>query len=295
MRELELAADALDRSGYDASSKRARNEAYAARAALAAAPVGEPSDEDLQVLARKLVKIKMDSYGCVYDVLPFARAVLFRWANPAAPPAPEVVGEVVGEVVRRLKNKARMEGLVGRPLAARMFTEAAALLQRQAAPDYRALLADVLRTHPLPRGHYDPEARVALEAAHAALLVPEATPAAPPAPEPGEVVELVAALNDAVDGAMSMGWETAGFAILRAVTLLQQQAAPALVVVPVAERLPEPGDCDVEGRCWWFTPPACGPHKIRPCWTFDSEIMEGDTHWLPAHAIPLPQAGEVQP
>jgi hypothetical protein len=67
------------------------------------------------------------------------------------------------------------------------------------------------------------------------------------------------------------------------------------VPVPVAERLPEPGDCDVEGRCWWSTPPACGPHRIRPCWTFDSEIMEGDTHWLPAHAIPLPQAGEVQP
>jgi hypothetical protein len=41
MRELDLAADALDRSGYDFASQRARNEAYAARAALAAEPVGE--------------------------------------------------------------------------------------------------------------------------------------------------------------------------------------------------------------------------------------------------------------
>ena len=53
MRELELAADALDRSGYDASSKRARNEAYAARAALAAEPVGEVGElvAELELMA----------------------------------------------------------------------------------------------------------------------------------------------------------------------------------------------------------------------------------------------------
>jgi hypothetical protein len=87
----------------------------------------------------------------------------------------------------------------------------------------------------------------------------------------------------------------------RPATLLSQQAPPAPEVVPVAasERLPdsrpesEGGDCDEAGRCWWFTPPACGPHNIRPCWTLDSEVMDGDTHWRPFYAIPLPQAGEV--
>jgi hypothetical protein len=58
--------------------------------------------------------------------------------------------------------------------------------------------------------------------------------------------------------------------------------------VPVSERLPGPEDCDAEGRCWWFSPPACGPHTIRPCWTFDSETLEGDTHWLPRRALPVP-------
>jgi hypothetical protein len=67
--------------------------------------------------------------------------------------------------------------------------------------------------------------------------------------------------------------------------------APALVVVPVAvsERLPGEGDCDAYERCWWWTP-------CVACWEFRSRNrqMVHDTHWLPAHAIPLPQVGEVE-
>jgi hypothetical protein len=63
---------------------------------------------------------------------------------------------------------------------------------------------------------------------------------------------------------------------------------PAIEPVPVSERLPGPEDCDEKGRCWWFSPPACGPNTIRPCWTFDSETLEGDTHWLPHWALPVP-------
>ena len=76
MRELELAADALDRSGYDASSKRARNEAYAARTALAAEPVGE-AEVNLELMAA-LIEIQR-----LRDLR----------QTPAAPPAPEP-GEV---------------------------------------------------------------------------------------------------------------------------------------------------------------------------------------------------------
>lgn len=43
--------------------------------------------------------------------------------------------------------------------------------------------------------------------------------------------------------------------------------------VPVSERLPEPEDCDAEGRCWWF-------HDE------DGALC---SHWLPAHALPVPQ------
>jgi len=73
--------------------------------------------------------------------------------------------------------------------------------------------------------------------------------------------------------------------------------APVPVVVPVAvsERLPEAEDCDAEGCCWW-----AAPETDRKCavWCFGPKYppsMFGATHWLPAHAIPLPQAGEVEP
>jgi hypothetical protein len=77
--------------------------------------------------------------------------------------------------------------------------------------------------------------------------------------------------------------------IRKARAVLAQWGHPAPEPVSVAERLPTAADCDAEGRCWWFTFPACGPHKIRPCWTLDSGFMEGDTHWLPHWALPVPQ------
>jgi hypothetical protein len=144
-----------------------------------------------------------------------------------------------------------------------------------------------------------------LESAHCelsdlmlAVLAKWGHPVTPPAPEPGEVWELTTLFT--VGSSCGGGARLSQDQCLRAATLLQRLSAPAPVVVPVAvtERLPDPrpesegGDCDAEGRCWWFSPPACGHHKIRPCWTLDSEMMEGDTHWRPARAIPLPQAGD---
>jgi hypothetical protein len=74
------------------------------------------------------------------------------------------------------------------------------------------------------------------------------------------------------------------FDCARAATLLQQQAVP----VPVSERLPGEGDLDLEGTCWvWnFTAYTWGLFRLDPT---------SHSHWLPAHAIPLPQAGEVKP
>jgi hypothetical protein len=79
-------------------------------------------------------------------------------------------------------------------------------------------------------------------------------------------------------------------------TLLQQRSAPAPAVVPVAvsERLPGKGDCDAEGMCWLFS-------KVESEWRLLNVANPGVphlkycfSHWLPAHAIPLPQAGEVE-
>ena len=112
--------------------------------------------------------------------------------------------------------------------------------------------------------------------------------ATPPAPEPGEVADLVEWL-----GVVSEQFRIAKLVYEaeltdRAATLLQQLSAPASAVVPVAvsERLPGEGDCDAEGRCWWFDGD----------WHLKQVRYRGayDAHWLPAHAIPLPQAGEVE-
>jgi hypothetical protein len=60
--------------------------------------------------------------------------------------------------------------------------------------------------------------------------------------------------------------------------------------VPVSERLPGPGDCDAEGRCWlggeMFAPG-------DPTWVFGfpawaERFPEVHRFWLPAHALPVP-------
>lgn len=146
-------------------------------------------------------------------------------------------------------------------------------------------------------------------------------PAAPPAPEVGEVGELVAWLEQYRDLMHPVHdsddiWPFRA-QFTRIATLLQQQqhllklagqeldnfmeqqqAAPAPVVVPVAvsERLPGEGDCNEEGRCWCYTPREDfdGVLIMHSRWIL-SRPAGIDTHWLPAHAIPQPQAGEVQP
>lgn len=58
--------------------------------------------------------------------------------------------------------------------------------------------------------------------------------------------------------------------------------------MPVSERLPEPEDCDAEGRCWFGTP---GCDVWGASWVLRkrSHQRNGITSWLPAHALPLPE------
>jgi len=129
-----------------------------------------------------------------------------------------------------------------------------------------------------------------------------------PAPEvwdAGEVEELVGTLGWIAAQLGDIGWSNDSASVARAATLLQQQEAPTPAVVPVAvsERLPGEGDCDAEGRCWWTE--ASSP---LPVWVLKVDGPNSDewhhrierhrpcihpTHWLPAHALLLPQAGEV--
>jgi len=58
--------------------------------------------------------------------------------------------------------------------------------------------------------------------------------------------------------------------------------------IPVAERPWErEGFCDAEGRCWFGAPDRPG---AVASWDLEREPSTDDTHWLPAAAIPLPEA-----
>ena len=106
--------------------------------------------------------------------------------------------------------------------------------------------------------------------------------AAPPAPEPGEVGDLVEWL-----GIVSEQFRLAKFAYEaeltdRAATLLQQLSAPAPVVAPVAVA----DDRDPGCVARW---PECVPDDYDPrCCRFPKSCSC-------ANAIPLPQAGEGHP
>jgi hypothetical protein len=63
---------------------------------------------------------------------------------------------------------------------------------------------------------------------------------------------------------------------------------PAITPIPISERLPGAEDCDAEGRCWMHG-------KVEGDWRLISAANPGVphlrycfSHWLPAHALPLP-------
>ena len=110
-----------------------------------------------------------------------------------------------------------------------------------------------------------------------------------PTPVDGEVAELVAWLQNE-----SHHHDLIGETLLRrAAELLQREV---LVPVSVSERLPGPEYCDAKGRCWWWYPSV--PDKTYGYWAHEDDaiperaIDEQPTHWLPAHALPLPEVGE---
>jgi hypothetical protein len=71
--------------------------------------------------------------------------------------------------------------------------------------------------------------------------------------------------------------------------VLARWGRPAITPIPVSERLPGPEDCDAEGRCWYWDPEEDNEH-----WDFMPKVSGNTTtwtHWLPAHALPLPEGG----
>ncbi len=89
-----------------------------------------------------------------------------------------------------------------------------------------------------------------------------------------------------------LDWNKEAIAAARAV--LARYARPTITPIPVSERLPGPEDCNAEGFCWWFcaADPTVGTFGVAACWVLRKHEPDDDdwrTHWLPAHALPIPR------
>jgi len=158
------------------------------------------------------------------------------------------------------------EGIPGREAHLRVsrLTLAADLLERLAQPEPVAPTDEELRAlWRLGWQSKDPEDGAVLFAEE--VLARWGTPAIQPEPEPPA-------------------------AIVEMVNKLHQINNPAIQPVPVSERLPEKGDCDAEGRCWWVCPPDF--MELRSHATAISAFVAGATHWLPHWALPVPASQE---
>lgn len=104
-------------------------------------------------------------------------------------------------------------------------------------------------------------------------------------PATGEVAELAACIREEAWQNKSGGLPIAAAKLARAADLLERLAPQP---VPVAERLPGPGDwvwhCYAGVRFWQH-----GIYNGRQFFVGDGPESQPATHWLPAHALPLPQ------
>ena len=76
------------------------------------------------------------------------------------------------------------------------------------------------------------------------------------------------------------GWHEDVIGFARAI--LARWGRPTPQPIPVSERLPGPEPC------WWFTPEG---DEEYGWWVLETDGMEREpqpTHWLPAHALPVP-------
>ena len=164
-------------------------------------------------------------------------------------------------------------------------------------------------------GEYEPETECAVEAYGSELIAfarevlhrwgrPTPQPVAE-GPADGEVAAALIELRSTVMGLDQMKMYVAAQRVKRAAELLQRQhpqpvavskrldwrrpnALPTPQPVAASERLPGPEDCDEQGRCWVFD-----DQLGLPSWTLirvQGGSLAPDMYWLPAHALPTPEA-----
>ena len=153
--------------------------------------------------------------------------------------------------------------------------------------DFRALCAELLQgldenRHPEVR--YPGHLRLVMDRARTALAEGDGV-----GPTDEELETLVIAIQALVpivdDGTHLLEAVDKGRDILR--RALHNYGTTHPRPIPVAERLPTAADCDAEGRCW-------GWDRYAQTWRLAKPSVMANNwglfSWLPAAAIPLPEA-----
>ena len=163
------------------------------------------------------------------------------------------------------------------------------------APDFRALCAefvDALKDENTYTQRID-----VIDRARAALATP---PPEPPTDE--EIEEWANVCSEAPLEEMDPeihGWRRCFTAKEFSETIraaIARWGRPTPQPVAVSERLLGPGDCDEQGRCWlWERDCGYNGRKwalVDRAWSLSQtdEDLSVYTHWLPANALPTPEA-----
>jgi hypothetical protein len=147
--------------------------------------------------------------------------------------------------------------------------------------DFRALCAELVEDIEEwmdGTDHCPPSSVALVNRARAALAQPE--PQGPTDEELGELLYY--------EFTTSTGHGERVDALEYARAVLARWGRPAVEPVPVAARLPGSGDCDAEGRCWFWNPTQVT--LGTPWWSYEPfDWTEDATHWLPHNALPVPQ------
>ena len=98
--------------------------------------------------------------------------------------------------------------------------------------------------------------------------------------------ELVDELENWIDYGDGPEIDAAYSLVDRARTALTEQPVGS-TPIPMAERLPCLEDCDEQGRCWFHSTGRawCDWYLLKA-----SSATDTETHWLPANALPTPEA-----
>ena len=141
-------------------------------------------------------------------------------------------------------------------------------------PDYRVLCAELVElctpVDSIPQLAERLQKLNALaDRARALLAQPE-----PEGPSDDELDELFTEIDQSGE---ALSWR------LYARATLDRWGRPAPQPVPVSERWPNFSDCDPQERVWAWNP-------VLDHWKLSRINRSVHTHWLPAHALPTPEA-----